>query len=243
MPDRLIETRAGNLLLTPASLADLKKLARRWRLPLLRNAQDRDCYGLVFQMGEDEVVGLKMQFPDCPIADALGMADVLLELLYLALPRYLERGHRGLLIPCPYLKSKGPGKGETGIAFFVGPDPSSEDTSSDELRRSWDAMLGAGATPMLQDMMELVVQEAKEQGVGQLPIIDLDIRPRRALGGMARNFLINGPDVVAVREQLDEQAPDWPLLVQLGYRQVVYMPLRYIALAGKAAASDSSPDV
>jgi len=151
-------------------------------------------------------------------------------LIAAALPRYLEKGHQGVMVPCAYHKKKSQGMVETGLAFFVGPDAASRSTSSDPLSSIYDDELGIGATPMIEDMMRAVAGASKESGLPLATLIGIDLRPRLAMGALAMHFLVVGRQVFVVQHTIREEEPLWEYLAKAGFSTLPYAPMQTAAI-------------
>src|SRR5688572_15574109 len=114
MKSTTIKTNAGDLKLVPATIDQLRGVAHYWPMELTQDIDSPDRYGLVFQHGEEEVNGIKMQTVDVARADAIKNHLVYRVLIAAALPYYLEKQHRGVMVPCAYYKEKPSGLGEAG---------------------------------------------------------------------------------------------------------------------------------
>jgi hypothetical protein len=73
MKTTVIRTQAGTLELVPATVDQLRGIARYWRMELLAYEDGPPDFGLVFQHGNEEVYGVKMQCVDMPQADAVAV--------------------------------------------------------------------------------------------------------------------------------------------------------------------------
>src|SRR5437867_13064170 len=113
METRNIRTDAGALELIPATIDQLRGIAGYWPMELIGNSDGSDYFGLVFQHGDQEVHGIKMQPPDIPEADAKTVHQVNRALIASALPDYLAKEHKGVMVPCAYYKEKAGGMVET----------------------------------------------------------------------------------------------------------------------------------
>jgi hypothetical protein len=154
MRGRTIMTGAGALKLVPVTPDQLWRVARYWPMgPVLRHSDYYEPFGLPFQIGESEVWGVAMQPRDWDEATAVMVHHLNRMVIACALPHYLEKGHRGVMVPCAYLRTKGALRFESGLAFFVGPDEESASRHRGDGDCEYDSKLGAGATRMIRDMM------------------------------------------------------------------------------------------
>jgi len=229
---RTIETADGALSLVPVNIDQLREIARYWPMELVKDPKSPGQYGLVFQQGEHEVHGVKLQPPDTAEADAKTFHHVNRVLIAAALPYYLEKRHRGVMVPCAYYKQKAPGLVETGFALFVGPDASSKSALEEPVRRMYDDRLGVGATPMIFDMAGAIARAQKDNRLPGMTVIGVDLRPRLAMGGLAMHFVIVGQQVVVVKTPLDESEAVWGCLVGAGFSTLPYAPMIPAGLPG-----------
>jgi len=66
----IIRTESGTLELVPATVDQLRGIARFWPMELLSNVEGSPDFALVFGHGEEEVYGIKMQFLEMPELEA-----------------------------------------------------------------------------------------------------------------------------------------------------------------------------
>jgi hypothetical protein len=227
---RVIRTDVGNLELTPATIDQLRGIARYWPMGLLRSPDTSGPFGLVFQRGAEEVHGIKLQPVDVTESKASIVHHVNRAVIAAALPYYLEKQHRGVMVPCAYYKKKAPDTVETGIALFVGPDATSKSSSGENADTMYDERLGGGATPMVFDMASAIAKAGKTYDLPLLTVIGVDLRPRLALGGLAMHFLVEGPQVLVVKHPLQEDEPVWKYAVQAGFSTLPYAPMQTAAV-------------
>jgi hypothetical protein len=227
---RKIDTDAGYLELIPVTIDQLQGFAHYWPMELFASSDDSSRYGLVFQHGDDEVHGVKMQPVDIAEDEAQTIHHVNRALIASALPEYLEKQHRGVMVPCAYYKKKAEGMAESGIAFFVGPDASSMN-DEDPL---FDHKLGDGASPMVWDMARAIYAASKETGLPYMRPIGMDLRPRLLIGGLAIHFAIEGSNLFVVKDPLDENELVWEYLVGAGFLSLPYAPMKPSAYERKS---------
>ena len=134
-------------------------------------------------------------------------------------------------MPCAYYKQKAPDVVETGIAFFVGPDATSKSATGNNADVLYDDRLGAGATPMLLDMASAIAKAGKACDLPLQTVIGVDLRPRLAMGGLAMHFLVEGPQVLVVKDPLREDEPVWEYVVRAGFSTLPYVPMQPAAVA------------
>jgi len=190
---------------------------------LVQSSATPPQFGIVFQRGDREMHGIKMQPADTPTEDALALHYVNRLLIAAALPHYLQKRHAGVLIPCAYFKEKSPGMVETGIALFMAPDPRRNQVSTPQHQAmGFDEVLGAGAATMAFDMLGAIAQVSKEMQLPLFAAIGLDLRPRLALGGLIMYFIVEGSNLLVVKDKIDEQDAVWATLVHAGYSALPY---------------------
>ncbi len=158
---RTIVTDAGALELVPISNDQVSDIQRYWPMEVLAHRATPGPVGLVFQRGDQEVHGVKLQPVDMTEKQAKSLHYINRIRIAAALPDYLEKRHQGVMVPCTYYKEKSSGLVETGVAFFVGPDVKSRSMSGEPLYDMFDGRLGAGATPMILDMMGAIEKASK----------------------------------------------------------------------------------
>ncbi len=235
MKPMTLTTEAGQLELVPATIEQLRGLAHYWPMELIQDAATPGSYGLVFQHGDDEVHGVKMQTVDVPEADAMRNHLMCRALIAGALPYYLEKEHRGVMVPCAYYKEKAPGMAEAGVALFVGPDPASR-TSEPENGLNFDDALGAGATQMVLDVVRAIAQAMRDYNQPPMTLIGLDLRPRLAIGSIVIHFVIQGTSVIAAKDRKVEGDPVWGCAVRAGFSKLPFAPMTPMGFPGKPRA-------
>jgi hypothetical protein len=226
-------------------------------MKVIRSDDTQDTYGLVFQHGDVEVHGIKLQPVDISETDANKVLIVNRALIAAALPFYLEKQHRGVMLPCAYIQEKTTGLFESGLAFFVGPDAASikekttglfesglaffvgPDAASRYTSRKenlYDDRLGAGATQMIFDMAAATSRASKEIGFPLMTVIGVDLRPRLAIGAIVMDFIVEGPRVIVVKKTFQEGDPVWMLLVEhlvsAGFSTLPHAPMQTVSLPG-----------
>ena len=240
---KTIRTEAGTLELVPATIDQLRDIASYWPMELLTYQQGSPDFGLVFQHGNEEVFGVKMQFPDMPEIDAQVLHGLHRTWIASALPCYIEKCHQGVMVPCAYLKEKSPGMAEAGLAFFVGPGPRDTPLKGNGGESFWDDKLGAGATRMVWDMVHSLGEpkaaaEREMSGPAsmELRVIGMELRPRLQIGGLAMHFVIVGENIFVVKYPLNEEEPVWRFVVRAGLRRLPYASMVPAGLVGASHA-------
>jgi hypothetical protein len=217
--------------LVPATVDQLRGISRYWPMELLSYKEGSPDFGLVFQHGDEEIYGIKMQFPDMPEADANAFHSLCRKWIASALPRYLEKHHQGVIVPCAYLKEKSPGMAEAGLVFFVGPAPEDATIKGSRDKMHWDEKLGAGATRMILDMVNSLGEPNPAAGreasaaTKAFHVIGMDLRPRLAIGSMVMPFVIQGQTIVVVKYPMTENEPLWEDVVRAGLGKLPYVSM------------------
>ena len=206
-------------------------------MELIEDTTRPDYYGLVFQHGDEEVHGVKLQPVDMSQSNARAVHLLSRGFIASALPAYLAKGHKGVMVPCAYYKQKGEDRFEAGFAFFVGPDPESRSKAGANEKAGFDEELGAGATTMISDMSGAIVDAIKASVFPFPMFIGVEVRPRLAIGGLAMYFVIAGPQVLVVNDPLDEAEPVWGFVVEAGFSNLPYAPMRPMGFAGQPPAN------
>jgi hypothetical protein len=231
-----IETDEGTLELVPAAIDQLRQIAACWPMELVSIPNAPGKFGLVFQQGDQEMHGIKMQPADTAEANARTFHYINRALIASALPYYLEKQHPGVMVPCAYCKEKALGMAETGFSFFVGPSSTSASGTDHRSDEMYDDRLGAGATTMLFDMMGALATARRETGLPMMTVIGVDLRPRLDMGALAMHFVVVGQRTFAVKDPLDESEPVWSYLVKAGLSRLPYAPMRPTGISGAPPA-------
>jgi len=234
-----IKTQAGNLELAPATPEALKAVAARWPMGVVFSQAETEPNGLVFQVGEQEALGIKLQPPDADEQTARALFFNNLALIASALPFYLEHQHQGIILPCTYYKEKADGRVETGFAFFASPHPGSQLAARTEADVQYDDELGDGASRMIFDMAAAIPKASKRVGLPVNTVIAIDLRPRLTLGTLGMPFLVQGATVFATQHPLRSEHPVWAFAVRAGFSTLPYAPMIPGAVPGPANAPHS----
>jgi hypothetical protein len=226
---KIIPTAAGTLELLTASPDHLRGVARYWPMELVTTTDDPERFALVFQRGEQEILGIQMQPRDVSESAAMLIHHRNRILIAAALPHYMARGHQGVMIPCAYYKEKPGDMVETGFALFVGPDPGSRPSASG-VQTVYDDRLGAGATAMVLDMVTAIAMASREHQLPVMTFVGIELMPRLAMVGLAMPFVVQGSQVFAIKDPIEDDDPMWEHLVRAGISSLLYAPLWRAAL-------------
>ena len=227
MTARTLPTRAGSLTLVEPPAALLERL--RARLPAglvaLPAGEAPAGGGVRAQKVMADFDCVTLQQPDCLPAEARAW----LERHRLALARgvgeYVAHGFGGVLVACTYLAETAAGSAEAGLAFFAAPDPRGVETRLRVELEQVDERLGAGSSRMVFAMAAAHLHANRRLGLPPVPLVGLDLRPRRELGTVSPEFLVVGSAVgwlAALHEEADD--PTLAALVAGGVGEVVYLP-------------------
>lgn len=227
-----INTESGTLDLTESPPHELQPIAILWPMGLVFSQAEAQPNGLVFQIGEEEAYGIKLQPPDTDKQTATALFFNNLALIAAALPFYLERRHLGIMLPCAYFKEKADGKFESGLAFFVSAHPASRSPSQTEFHTRVDDQLGDGASRMIFDMSAAIPKAAKQANLAVNTVIGVDVRPRLAMETLGMPFLVHGAKVFAIQHPLRKEDPFWAYAVRAGFTKLPYAPMVTTAVPG-----------
>jgi hypothetical protein len=227
---KIIATAAGTLDLVPASADQLRGIARYWPMELVTTTDDPERFALVFQRGEQEIHGIMLQPPDASEPAAVLMHQSNRNLIAAALPHYLAKQHHGVMIPGAYYKEKAEGRVETGFVLFVGPDPQSQPQVAAGVQTLYDDRLGPGATAMVLDMVTAIATASRERQLPLMAFVGMELQPRLAVGGLAMHFVVQGGQVFAIKDPVEEEDPVWEQVVLAGFSSILYAPLWRAAL-------------
>jgi len=188
-------------------------------------------YGLVMQCDDTEVMGVKLQPPNCSREQAAAAMDANILLCSIAIPHYLENSYDGLLIPFPYLRDKGD-RFEVGISVFVFPRSGGKETREDlEHAGAYDNQFGQGATAMLVAFVRALQKASKESNITLYPVIGMEPRPRTQLGSISFGYMVMGTQVIAIKTTITEKDATWAILRDAGITEITHMPSQPAALS------------
>jgi hypothetical protein len=219
---------AANSMLQKPAQRQLEHLAALLPLdgPLPEKPGGAD-YGIVMQRGKMETWAIKQQPVDVKESHADEAAMTNQSLVVQAIPRYMKRGFKGVLMPCVYMRTKPNGMKEVGISYFGGADPSDVKT-----RRGLDPLIGLdpkathgiGFGKMVTVFMECLADASAETGIPLFTAIDMDHRPRSALGALLFSFLVHGQDLYCLKIKPPKRDPTWVWLKSVGISTVYALP-------------------
>jgi hypothetical protein len=232
MEELNINTVAGNLELAAATLDELKLVAAQWPMGVMFGQAETEPNGLIFQVGEQEAYGIKLQPPDTDERTAKALYLNNLALIAAALPLYLEHQHQGIMVPCTYYKDKTDGRFESGFAFFVSPHPASKAAGQTKAGVLYDDKLGDGASKMIFDFAGAIAKASKGANLPVNTVIGIDLRPRLALGSLGMPFLVQGGKVFAIQHPLRKEHPFWAFALRAGFSKLAYAPMIPAAVPG-----------
>jgi hypothetical protein len=225
MEDPNINTEAGNLELVLATPDELKAVAAQWPMGMVFRQEESEPNGLIFQVGDQEAYGIKLQPPDTDERTARALYFHNSMLIASALPFYLEHQHEGIMVPCAYYKDKTGGRFESGFAFFVSPHPASKPAAPTKAEVVHDAKLGDGASKMIFDFAAAIPKASKRVNLAVNTIIGIDLRPRLALGNLGMPFLVQGAKVFVIQHPLRKEHPLWAFAVRASFSRLPYAPM------------------
>lgn len=238
---RIIETEAGNLELSLVRIDDLRGFEQYWPSKLIEYPGKQGAFMLSFQQGDQEILGLKLKPLLLPERGSVARHHMNRALIALALPEYLSKNHKGVMLPCAYHKKKD-WLIDSGIAFFVVPDPASRSESVDDATRALDPILGDGATVMITDMIEAIKKASHEHGIRMMSVTGTELRRSVDLGNLYVHFVIAGPRLFVVRDQLYQGDATWQYVVKAGFSKLPYAPMTLMRPASSALDQENEAD-
>ena len=226
--------------LIPPTSTQLDLLRVCWPFGLQDWPGTQGGFHLICRRPDREVMVVKFQQVDVPLATATLVRFQNRVLIALALRGYLERDHRGLLMPCAYLRPKGSDRAETGIAYLVGPHPDFKSVSQEFPDERWDAALGSGATAMIGAFAREVGRVADQvpQGssvggvsVGRPFFLTMEVRPVSTMGSLDSRVAVLGPDVLVTMPRPESILDGaWQFVAQAGFLSLPHTPIAPVEL-------------
>ena len=235
--DLRILTPAGTRIpLTPATSTQIDLFRTCWPFGLHEWPQTKGGYGLICRRPDREMMVVKFQQVDVPVAVAPLVRFQNRVLIALALRGYLARGHRGFIMPCAYLRPKSGDRVETGIAYLIGPHPDFTSVSPELADARWDSAIGAGATAMVADFARevgRVIHEAPQgtslggdASVGRPIVLTMELRSVSAMGILDPRVAVLGQDVlVTMPDHTSTLDSAWDFVAGAGFTTLVPVPL------------------
>ena len=231
-----IQTPSGaTISLAPATSAQIDALRVCWPFGLRDWPGTTGRYGLICRQPDREMMVVKFQQVDVPAATAQIVRFQNRVLIALALRSYLERGHRGFIMPCAYLRPKGGELAETGIAYLVGPHPDFKSVSREQSDERWDVALGAGATAMVTDFARevgRVIDQAPRgaspggSSVGRPVFLTMELRLVGAIGALDPRVAVLGPDVLVTMSDPGSNFDSaWDFIARAGLSSLAHVPI------------------
>ncbi len=186
--------------------------------------QDGADFGLVMQCGDKEVFGVKQQPVPCDKKQALISWQAHSMLIAHSLAGYLRSGFSGLLLPCAYMRDKGGGQVESGIAYFGFPSARGHESQEYPFEPAYDGVFGHGFTTMMTGFIRALQQSSRDMGISLYQPIGLDVRPRLHLGSIGFGFMLVGPRIICLKTVISEKDPAWTALRASGVTEVYHVP-------------------
>jgi hypothetical protein len=182
---------------------------------------------------------VKFQQVDVPLAVAQLVRFQNRALIALALRGYLARGHRGLLMPCAYLRPKANDVAETGIAYLVGPHPDSK-AVAEKTYEDWERAIGAGTSAMVLDFAREVgrVIHKAPQGtaangvkLGRNYFLTMELRPVTSISVLDSRVAVLDSDVLITMPEAESLIDGgWDILAREGFVSLAHLPLAPVDL-------------
>jgi hypothetical protein len=181
-------------------------------------------YGIVLKCDSRELYGVKQQPGDCDQQQSMVSYQANTILISQSLAGYLTYGFSGLFMPCAYIRTKGSGHFESGIAFFGYPASQGGECQVYPYSAAYDRQFGHGFTTMLIRFIQTLQQSSLDTGITLYASIGLEVRSCLQLGSFAFGFMIVGPHVVCLKTVISQQDPTWTILRSTGISEVFHMP-------------------
>ena len=192
-------------------------------------------FGLVVKKGETELFAVKRQLVDYDEKQSQVSFQANNMLIADSLSRYLPHGYSGLFLPFAYVRAKGEGRFEPGIAFFGCPSPQGKECQVDNPQSAaFDGQFGNGFTTMMGAFIKSLQQSSEDTGISLDQAIGYDIRSWFQLGRFAMGFMIVGPHVICLKTDISERDPAWTILKTTGISEVYHMPSVVAVLTSSA---------
>ncbi|MDK9719435.1 MAG: hypothetical protein OEL57_16255 [Trichlorobacter sp.] len=223
---KTIPTPKGNIHLAPIDRELFQQIRELMPYGIvgLKSADKPLEYGLVMQCDDTEVMGIKLQPPDCSREQVNAAMETNIILSCIAILYYLQNSYEGLLIPFPYLRDKG-NHFEAGISVFVFPKPGGKETLEDiEHAGAYDNQFGQGATAMLVAFVRALQKASKESNIPLYPVIGMEPRFRMQLGSLSFGYMVMGAKVIAIKTTITEKDFTWTILRDAGISDIAHMP-------------------
>lgn len=234
----LITTEAGPLQVDDIPRTVFNVIAGRWPLGMhqMEESEERMCE-IVFQLGEKEMLGVKLQPSDCSDeADALLLASYLRCHLAAAAGRYILGEHAGLLLGGVYYRAKDVCQHESGVVLFPIPASGISEPRPQPTFPHIDRQLGSGSGEMVAGILRAMAsaQQQCEPPFRLLPfrVIGVDVRPLSKLGTIQLDYLFFGPQVISLQMKPSDDDPTWGFLVAGGIHTLIHMPSVLVSSCG-----------
>jgi hypothetical protein len=180
-------------------------------------------YGLVFQHGDEEVSGIKLQQIECSKEHWRVFFEMNSARLALALREYRSRGFEGTIVVGVYARMKKNDLVEPGIAVFPAPSADGPESRGPAELKHVDAELGRGSSRMALAIGEAIAH-VKDDSLIPFRPIDLDVRTRLEMEQLRLDFLVHGQKIYCLRTALTQQDPLWDYAARGGLRELLHLP-------------------
>jgi len=224
---KTVATPQGEVKLLPPPVELLDTINAFFPLGIVRYipAQQGADHGVVIKRIESELFAVKRQLVDYDEKQSKITSEANRILIADSLSKYLISGFSGLFLPFVYVRSKGAGRFEPGIAFFGRPSPQGKECQVKEPHaEAYDHQFGNGFTTMFGSFIRALQQSSHDTGISLDQAIGYDVRSWSQLGSFALSFMIVGPAVICLKTDISEQDPVWTVLRSTGITTVFHMP-------------------
>ena len=220
MEIRTLNTRYGDIRISEPDESLLKEMQTRLKYGFFPLGQEfRGArYGFVVRCGDEEIPCLKQQPADAPQEMANRLFSIHSCLILETYCKLRGREYDMVYYATPYIKDKGDGKFESGIAHFIFPG----DCRPEAPFKVYDGALGEGATGLFTAFVEIFRSHFDDSF--SIPYIDIDVRTRSQLGSLSSGFMLLGDRIVFHGSQVREDDVRFEILARRGITEVVHTP-------------------
>lgn len=222
-----IQTEEGPLVLQPAEAHMLDSFRRQWPMGLIPVEENGKGHcAMIFQQDSSEVWGVKFQCVDTNAEEAGRATEIRRVLIAVALA-WMTHHYAGTIIPCAYLKQKGPDSFEHGLVVFMPPlpekrmDPAYFRVTVNNYGETWPALHDLDAASIFIQLY----QHFREHAYGRREsFIGGDMRPRLMMGEVYFDFMLLDGKLTCLLRNPAEDLPCWTSLRSLGETTIPHFP-------------------
>jgi len=203
----------------------VRAIATRWPMGIEERVLNNEkCFAIFVEQGEQEVLGVKLQQPDCESEeDAYAWASIRGWQIARAAGAYLKLGYSGLMIAGVYYRAKEPTRYEAGIALFPVPQADGGEALASPESGSIDRQLGRGSREMVFGLVRAIA-DTKDDKLPHVKFIGTDVRRMSQMERVRLDFLLFQSHVFSLWDEILPEDPIWQRLVEGGVNQIFHMP-------------------